>query len=193
MTTEALNVHPEEAADLLKAADGDPGAWQRIVERFSGLVWSITRGHGLDNADAADVFQTTWLRLAEHLGRIEHPERLGAWLATTTRRECAKVLRAIRRVTPTADITFLEHNLRDDSAEDVVVEAEHQAATQDRERRLWEALREMPGRCGELIRVMLSSPQPSYAEIAETLSIPIGSIGPTRARCFDRLRRKLTP
>src|SRR5215831_13070195 len=80
-----------------QASAGDSDAWDELVDRFSGMVWAVARGHGLSSADAADVSQTTWLRLVEHLDRIREPERVGAWLATTARHECLRHVRAWRR------------------------------------------------------------------------------------------------
>jgi len=98
-------VDPGEVGQLVtSAASGDATAWQALAERFSGLVWSVTRAFRLGNADAADVFQTTWLRLAENIGRIEQPDRVGAWLATAARRECLQCLRMAGRAVPTDDI-----------------------------------------------------------------------------------------
>src|ERR1700751_2770208 len=92
----------KRTADLAMAAPrGDDAAWKGLVEQFSGLIWSVTRAYRLGSADAADVFQTTWLRLAEHIGRLEHPEHVGAWLATTARRESLRAARASARVGPT--------------------------------------------------------------------------------------------
>jgi len=80
-------VSPDDTGLLVRgAAGGDEGAWRGLVARFSGLVWAVVRAHRLTNADAADVYQTTWLRLAEHIDRIEQPDRVGAWLATAARR-----------------------------------------------------------------------------------------------------------
>ena len=94
MPAEADQVRPPPG-DLAKAAaGGDEAAWRALVERFSGLIWSVTRAYRLGAADAADVFQTTWLRLAEHIGRLDHPEYVGAWLATTARRESLRAARA---------------------------------------------------------------------------------------------------
>src|SRR5271165_2750307 len=83
-----------------RAAEGDEQAWAALVGRFASLVWGIARGHGLTQADAADVSQTTWLRLAEQLKLIRQPERIGAWLATTARRECLRTLRRQKREVP---------------------------------------------------------------------------------------------
>jgi DNA-directed RNA polymerase specialized sigma24 family protein len=90
------------------AAGGDQAAWQALVHQYSSLVWSITRAHRLGRADAADVFQTTWLRLAEHIHRIEQPSSAGAWLATAARRECLQVIRASGRTVPTEDSSVLD-------------------------------------------------------------------------------------
>ncbi|HET6685932.1 MAG TPA: sigma-70 family RNA polymerase sigma factor, partial [Jiangellaceae bacterium] len=81
-------------SDLVRdAAGGDQGAWNQLVDRYSRLVWAVARGHRLAHADSADVFQTTWLRLVEHLGRLRDPEQLAGWLSTTARHESLRVLR----------------------------------------------------------------------------------------------------
>src|SRR3954468_5004445 len=100
--------HPPPTAGLVElvhaAADGDQEAWDALVDRFAGLVWSIARAHRLSAADAADVSQTTWLRLVEHLGRIRDPERVGAWLAATARHEGLRVIRPPRRFLAGGDV-----------------------------------------------------------------------------------------
>ncbi len=173
---------------VLAAAAGDAVAWQALVERFSGLVWSIARGHGLASADAEEVFQTTWLRFAEHIGRIKEPARAGAWLATTARHECYRITRAGTRLDLTGDLDGLPAQVDHRSPERAVVESEEDAAELERLRRLWESFHELPARCLRLLRALLASPPPSYAEIAAALDMPVGSIGPTRARCLERLR-----
>lgn len=177
---------------VLAAAEGDAVAWKALVDRFSGLVWSVARGHGLANADAEEVFQTTWLRFAEHIGRIKEPDRAGAWLATTARHECFRMSRARTRVDLTADLDDLPPQVDDRSPEHAVVELEENAAELERLRGLWECFHELPARCLRLLRVLLASPPPSYAEIAVAFDMPVGSIGPTRARCLGRLRDLLT-
>jgi RNA polymerase sigma factor (sigma-70 family) len=186
-------VDPEEAAELVTAAAaGDGAAWRLLVEHFSGLIWSVARGRGLDASEASDVLQTTWLRLAEHLGRIESPDRIGAWLATTARREAQRLVRAGRRVVLTSDETLLEPTERDQySPEQATLDAEQAEYDAQRVRQLWTAFREMPARCQELLRVLIASPPPSYAEVAAALDMPIGSIGPTRGRCLRQLRETL--
>jgi RNA polymerase sigma factor (sigma-70 family) len=185
-------VHAVETGVLVRAAaNGDSAAWTALVQRFSGLVWSVARGRGLDAAEAEDVCQTAWFRLAEHIGRIKDPEQVGAWLATTARHESLKVLRAGRRAEPTGDLDMLAPGIDDHSPEREVLESEDAAIQEEWTRRLWQAFQELPNRCRELLRVLITSPPPSYAEIAVTFDIPIGSIGPTRARCLRRLRRLL--
>ena len=175
----------EHLAELARAAaGGDDAAWDGLVERFSGLVWSVLRAYRLSDADAADVYQTTWLRLAEHIGRIEHPERIGAWLATTARRESIRVARAGTRVIPVDDAARLEPAAGPPTPEALWLESERGAE-------LWRALRTLTARCQRLLRVLMASPPPSYVEVAAALEMPIGSIGPVRGRCLEQLRRAL--
>jgi RNA polymerase sigma factor (sigma-70 family) len=188
----------DETDRLVKAAAaGDVSAWQALVERFSGLVWSVVRGHGLNAHDCDDVFQTTWLRLAEHLERIDKPDRIGAWLATTTRREAVRVARTQQRVTPTADQRLLDGPPDDlspaapESPEQAALAAERDALADADLRRLHRAFQRIPQRCRSLLRVLMASPPPSYAEVAAALDMPVGSIGPSRARCLRTLRGKL--
>lgn len=173
------------------AAAGDAAAWEALVGRFSGLVWSVARGRGLGAAEAEDVFQTAWFRLAEHIGRIKDPEQVGAWLATTARHESLKVLRAGLRATPTSDMDVLTVGIDEESPEQAVLESEEAAVKRERAGRLWQTFQELPERCRELLRVLIASPPPSYADIAVAFDMPIGSIGPTRARCLRRLRELL--
>jgi len=186
-------VEPEEAARLARAAaDGDPAAWKALVERFSGLVWSVTRGYRLGSADAADVFQTAWLRLAEHLGRIEHPERIGAWLATTARHEALRIARSTARLVPVDDVTLLAFGQADEnSPEQAVLDTEQAVLDTERAAMLWRAFAELSARCQQLLRVLIATPPPNYAEVAAALGMPVGSIGPTRARCLQQLRNVL--
>lgn len=187
-------MEPEEIAGLVRAAaGGDSAAWTAIVEHFSGLVWAITRGYRLASHDAADVFQTTWLRLAEHLDRIASPERLGAWLATTARRESLRIARSSARTVPALDATLVDLGHVDDhSPEQAVLDAELAMLDAERARQVWRSFRELSARCQQLLRILMASPPPSYVEVGAALGMPVGSIGPSRARCLDRLRQMLT-
>jgi len=173
------------------AAGGDQAAWQALVERFSGLIWSITRAYRLSRADAADVSQTTWLRLAEHIDKIDNADRVGAWLATAARRECMQNIRAKARTVPTEDMARFDAAGDDNPTEAEVLRAESERGEERRARLLWQAVGRLPLRCRQLIRVLMASPPPSYAEVSAALDLPVGSIGPTRARCLQRLRREL--
>ncbi len=170
---------------VLAAVAGDEVAWEKLVQRFSSLVWSILRAYGLAEADAADVFQTTWLRLVEHLSRLHSPHAVGAWLATTARRESLQVLRTGARVVPTDDLAALESTGAD------VPTPETLWLRTERSAELWRALTTLTVQCQRLLRVLTASPPPSYAEVAAALDMPIGSIGPVRGRCLEQLRRRL--
>src|SRR5260370_25151226 len=123
------------------AAAGDEGAWSRLVDHFAGLVWSVIRGYRMSTADSADVSQTTWMRLAEHIHKVREPERIGAWLATTAGRECLRMIRQNQRAVPSADVFLTE------------VPDAHPAGAPDptvlappREGELWAACSELPAR-----------------------------------------------
>ena len=182
-----------EISDMVSAAaKGDGTAWEALVQRYSGLVWSVTRAYRLSAADAADVFQTTWLRLTENLDRIEKPGQVGAWLATTTRRESLRISRSRSRTVPADEATLVALGQSDNySPEQAVLDAEAALLASERAASLWRAFGRLAKRCRDLLRVLMASPPPSYAEVAAALDIPVGSIGPTRARCLQRLREEL--
>jgi RNA polymerase sigma factor (sigma-70 family) len=169
-------------SELIRAASaGDQDAWSEIVERFSGLVWATARAHRLTQAQAADVTQTTWLRLVENLDRIQDPERLGAWLATTARRECLRIIRIRGREVMIEDEGFFEASTGE-SVDAGLLRRERAEAVRRAFARIGE-------RCQALLRLLASPTEPSYEEIGAALGIPIGAIGPTRARCLEKLRR----
>ena len=91
-----------------RAAEGDRHAWEGLVDQYARLIWSITVDFKLTESDAADVAQTTWLRLLQHIDRIEHPDRVGSWLAATARNECLRSLAARKRVVPVHDDVELD-------------------------------------------------------------------------------------
>jgi RNA polymerase sigma factor (sigma-70 family) len=172
---------PPPAALVSRAAAGDRDAWDEIVERYSPLIWSICRGHGLGSADAADVAQAVWLHLVDQLDHLRDPGALAGWLAATTSREC------LRRLTgrgPERSDTRLADS--PPSAVGVVIDEQILAG---RHMALRAAFAGLPSRCQQLLAMLTSDPPHSYAEISAELGIPVGSIGPYRARCLDRLRR----
>ncbi len=173
-------------AELLAlAAAGSQQAWDQIVLRYERLVWSIARSYRLEQSDAADAVQTTWLRLVEHLGAVHEPERLGAWLATTARRECLRLARRRRR--ERSDGADDELALVPDGALGV----EESLLSSERDAVLLRGIGELEPRCRQLLRVLCASPPPRYDAVAAAFGMPIGSIGPTRGRCLRRLREIL--
>lgn len=176
----------EETAELVvDATAGNSHAWERLVDAYGGLVWSIARGYRLSDGDAADVSQTTWLRLVENLDRLDDPSRVGAWLATTTRRECLRVLGQSRRLTLVGEVEDLEPSDAPEGEVDAALLAAERAAA------VREALSTLPLRSQQLMNLLMMDPPPSYSEISAMLHMPIGSIGPTRGRCVARLREIL--
>ena len=159
---------------------GVAAAWEDLIGRFGGLVTAIARRCRLSDADVAEVCQTTWLRLVENLDRIQQPERLGAWLATTSRRESLRI--ATRQVVVSAN--DLVYSMADDKADPL--DAALLRGEQVRAIRM--ASEQLSPRCRHLLGLLMGDDDLPYKEIAEQLSMPIGSIGPTRGRCLDHLR-----
>lgn len=179
-------VEPDNGRLLAAAADGDQRSWAILVDRYAQLVWTVARSFRLDGADAADVSQATWLRLVEHLRDIREPNQLGSWLVTTARREALALLRRSMRAVPTGDAWRLDlPDLTAETPDGRVVRSDDAAAVR-------RAFRRLPVNCQQLLYVLLAEPTPSYAEVGAALGMPIGSIGPTRARCLSSLRRLLT-
>jgi RNA polymerase sigma factor (sigma-70 family) len=170
------------AALMRRAANGDHQAWERLVDQYARLIWSITVDFRLVESDAADVAQTTWLRLLEHIDRIEYPDRLGSWLAATARNECLRCLAAHKRVVPSQDDVELNGTVPHGP------EIDERLLADERARTVREALSRLPWRWQQLLELLMADPPASYADISDELGLPIGSIGPTRARCLARLR-----
>ena len=173
---------------LTRANDGDQQAWNAIVDRYTNLLWSVARGHRLGTADAADVVQTTWLRLVEHLQEIREPDRLTAWLITTARRESLRLVGIARRE-DVGGADDLAANMPDER--DGPVDAG--LLLDERDALLWHCFGQLNERCQQILRALMASPPPSYAEVSSALELPVGSIGPTRGRCLDRLRELAAP
>ncbi|MEU1271759.1 sigma-70 family RNA polymerase sigma factor [Streptomyces sp. NPDC005799] len=178
-------------AQVRSAVDGDAAAWKALVEGLSPLVWSVVRSHRLSDADAHEVYQTAWFRFAQHLGRIREPDKAGSWLASTARHECLKVLKNMRRLTPTDDPQLLDRVSEDRTPEQSLLDLEEADAQTERIRHLWQEFEELGERCRQLLRVLMASPPPSYQEVSAALGIAVGSIGPLRQRCLRRLRARL--
>jgi RNA polymerase sigma factor (sigma-70 family) len=164
-----------------RAAEGDKRAWERLVEQYARLIWSITAEFKLAETDAADVAQTTWLRLLEHIDRIDYPDRVGSWLAATARRECLRSLAARKRI-------VLSHDDEFDSVVAQAPEIDERLLANERVKVVRDALSRLPGRWQRLLEMLMADPPVPYAEISDQLGLPMGSIGPTRGRCLAQLR-----
>ena len=177
------NLDTAEVAGLVRgAAAGDRRSWERLVDQFARLIWSITADFKLAESDAADVAQTTWLRLLEHIDRIEYPDRVGSWLAATARNECLRNLAARKRV-------VLAHD--DEMLTGVVAaepEVDERILADERDQVVRDALSRLPRRSQRLLELLMADPPTSYAEISNEMGLPVGSIGPTRGRCLAQLR-----
>lgn len=165
---------------------GDHQAWSRLVDRFQALVYSVARRYGLNEDDSADVFQTTFQSLVRSLDRIESGQALPRWLAVTASREALRIRRIKGR---TSDFDSSGLTL-DDIVASEEADAEETSIAMDRAMRLREALAEITGRCRQLLELLYMDEAP-YAEIAETMAMPIGAIGPTRGRCMEKLKAVL--
>jgi RNA polymerase sigma factor (sigma-70 family) len=172
-----------DIAELVRgAATGDRWAWERLVEQFERLIWAMTREFKLADSDAGDVAQATWLRLLEHIDRIEHPDRIGSWLATTARHECLRhVSKAKRVMLVQDDVIFGNVATHQPDVDEGLLAAERAEAVR-------EAMSRLPWRWQKLLEMLMADPPVSYAEISSQLGLPVGSIGPTRGRCLERLR-----
>jgi RNA polymerase sigma factor (sigma-70 family) len=168
---------------VAQARAGVDTAWEILVERFAGLVAAIARRCRLNDADVAEVSQTTWLRLVENLDRIQQPERLGAWLATTSRRESLRIATRRAVVSP-SEAVYLVADHEADPLDAALLKGEQTEAIRMAADRL-------SPHCRRLLGVLMSDDDLPYKTIAEQLNMPIGSIGPTRGRCLEHLRQIL--
>jgi RNA polymerase sigma factor (sigma-70 family) len=166
--------------------DGRLDAMSELVDATTSLLWHTARSQGLTTAQAEDAVQNTWLQLVQHAGGITDPRGVLKWLLTTTRREAWAVSRKSRREDVRDDFTDLgEHApVATDETADVVLRSHEQGL-------LWRHFKDLPERCQALLRVIALAERPDYAQVAEALGMPVGSIGPTRGRCLAKLRTAL--
>jgi RNA polymerase sigma factor (sigma-70 family) len=174
--------NPTMRALLWEAAAGDMQAWDLLVAQYGRLIWSITTRFKLMESDAADVVQTTWMRLIEHIDRIEQPDRIGSWLASTARNECLRHVAARKRlVLVREDAEFDGVDYHGPQVDEALLAAE-------RAHLVREAIARLPAQWQQLLELLMADPPISYAEISDQLGLPVGSIGPTRGRCLAKLR-----
>jgi RNA polymerase sigma factor (sigma-70 family) len=181
---------PDDLTLIIACRTGDSRAWETLVQRYQRLVYSIPRRAGLDDDQTAEVFQRTWVALVENLERVQQPERISAWLATTARRESWRVQRRAR-----TGATSLGAD--DDGELDLPDQAllpDEQLLQIEQRHEIRLAVAQLDERCRTLIELLFYAVDPPpYSAIAVTLGTSEGSIGPTRARCLQKLRRLLAP
>jgi RNA polymerase sigma factor (sigma-70 family) len=179
-------VESQSLTDLVVGAQaGKDDAWNELVGRLANLVWSVTRSFRIPHYDALDIAQTTWLNLARKLHTIEDPERIGLWLVTTTRRECLNYARRAHVRSRVESFELFDARPTPNIGPDEALIA------REEQRQLWHALIQLPDGCQALLRMFLSDPEPSYAEVAAALDMPINSVGPRRNRCLQKLRHSI--
>ena len=184
-------MEPAEVTMLVhRAAEGDPAAWDAIVDEYAGLLWSVVRGFRFNEAQAADAVQTTWLRLVEHVADLREPDHLAGWLKTTAHRVCLQVIRQCGREQlvdwdeDRPPVSGARYDLDEDGPEAATLRQEQHVLVR-------RALAELPDRHRQLMELLVASPPISYQDISVRLGMPIGSIGPTRGRILAHLREAL--
>jgi RNA polymerase sigma factor (sigma-70 family) len=186
---------PVQASDealVLACRQGDADAWSSLIDRYQRLIYTIPRRAGLDEDQAADVFQRTFTRLLENLDRIRRPDCIHAWLVTTARRETLQLIRQQRAEPLLAYTDHPASRLQSESIPDVSPLPNEILETLEEQHLVRTVLAEVDERCRCLLTLLYyRSDSLSYAEIASLLDMPEGSLGPTRARCLGKLRRLL--
>ena len=165
--------------------DGDQRALDDLVRLMSPVLWHVVRATGLEREPAEDVVQSTWLAMVRSAEGISDPQAVSGWLCTTARREAWRTRKQSTRSTPVED-EALEFRLPNEESPEAAV------VLDDEQRRLWSSLAKLPERCQRLLRIVAAEQRPDYTRIAADLQMPVGSIGPTRGRCLDKLRVELT-
>ncbi|WP_344168495.1 sigma-70 family RNA polymerase sigma factor [Pilimelia columellifera] len=184
-----VDLADSQAEMLAAAAAGDAETWSLLIKTYSPMVQSLTFQYCLNRADAPDVTQTVWLRLWENASAIREPAALTSWIGRTTRNLCLRARRQDAYVRPVAPEHFI--GVRQLQVGDPTEAVDDASAAAHRRRALRRALDDLGPRCRQLMALLMSESRPSYREIAAELDIPVGSIGPTRQRCLERLRQSV--
>ncbi len=191
MRTAATDSLSQRAAAAYAAyRDGDPNALGTLVDIVTPVLWHLVRGCGLDSATAEDVVQGSWVKLYEVGDRITQPAAVLSWLVTTTRRDAWRVAARLSKTSPT-DLDDPTAPRGDPISATPPPDPEAEALRDERDRALWAHVERLSPRCQMLVRVICYAEAPNYAELAESLGMPVGSIGPTRGRCLAALRKAL--
>lgn len=181
----------EAASALRRHRDGDPQALDDLVRLVNPLLWHLARGYGLQPGPAEDVVQTTWLTLVRRGDSIVDPQAVLRWLTVTTRRESWRVARAAQRSDRATGVDPGDEGSAVIDLADPAPGPEDIALQSATDRALWRAVVALPERCQRLLRVIAFSDRPDYVALSKELDMPVGSIGPTRGRCLDKLRGRL--
>jgi len=177
-------VWSDASSCFLRWLDGDQAGLDELVKTMTPVLWHVVRAYRLPQDSAEDVIQTTWLALVRRRDHIEDAQAVGGWLTMTARREAWRVSQKTARAVPVEDSEFEMHLPSQRSAES-------EAVQHDDDDRLWVAVATLNERCQRLLRIVAFEHRPDYKAVAETLDMPIGSIGPTRSRCLAKLRAAL--
>jgi RNA polymerase sigma factor (sigma-70 family) len=183
-TEDPASVWDAAGSSFARWRAGDAAALDDLVRVMSPILWHVVRATGLDREQSEDVVQTAWLALVRSADSVGDPQAVARWLCTTARREAWRVKKVSARSNPVDDEALEWHLPQQASPESEVV-------LNDEQSRLWGSLGALSERCQRLLRIVAMEPRPDYARIAGELKMPIGSIGPTRGRCLDKLRNEL--
>ncbi len=184
LPTESPSVWEVAARLFERWRDGEADALDDLVRLLSPMLWQVVRASGLDAATSEDVVQTTWLALVRSGDSITQPRAVAGWLCTAARRESWRVAKQATRQQPVEE-EAIARKLPDEPA------PETRVVLDDDNARLWDCLHKLSERCQKLLRIVAAEARPDYSAIAAELDMPVGSIGPTRGRCLDKLRHEL--
>lgn len=171
----------DELAILVEAANAhDQRAWERLFGDFTPTIQSIARRHRLSPFDLDEVVQRTWVAVVRHIGGVHNAASIGGWIATIARRECLAVIRDRAREIP-SDVLHENKSPQ--------IEADEALIRDQRRETVWLVASKLPARQRALLAALAAEPQLSQKQVSDRLGIPLGSIGPTRQRCFERMRK----
>lgn len=181
------STNADDSSLVSRCLEGDPAAWEDLVRRYQRLVYAIARNAGLEEHTCADVFQTVFMRLIQHLPGIAEPARLQAWIVTTTKREAWLQRRHAARL-----LSMTQGEADDDNTyaiADTAPQPDETVAHWQQLAQVQLALERLDLRCRQLLQALFADEGNEYGELARRLGMAVGSIGPTRARCLTKLRR----